>query len=61
MVQVVRFAWHLTTIAWFGFAGILLLMTHDVLSNRNAAIVVAVIFIVSGLTSGVASRGRYYS
>lgn len=61
MVQVLRFAWHLTTIAWFGFAGILLLMAHDVLSNRTTALVVAVIFIVSALTSGIASRARHYS
>lgn len=61
MVQVLRFAWHLTTIAWFGFVGIFLLMAHDILSNRSAALVVAVIFMVSGLTSGVASRGRHYS
>lgn len=61
MVQVLRFAWHLTTIAWFGFAAILLLMAHDALSNRSAALVVAVIFIVSALTSGIPSRGQHYS
>lgn len=61
MVQVLRFAWHLTTIAWFGFSAILLLMAHDALSNRSAALVVAVIFIVSALASGIPSQGRHYS
>lgn len=61
MAQVLRFAWHLTSIAWFGLAAILLLMAHDALSNRSAAVVVAATFILSGVASGIPSRGRHYS
>lgn len=61
MVEVLRFAWHITTIAWFGIAGVLVLMAHDALSNRSAAAIVAATFILSALTSGIGSRGRHYS
>lgn len=61
MVQVLRFAWHLTSIAWLGIAAFLLLMAHDALSNKSAGFVVAVTFMVSALTSGIPSRGRHYS
>lgn len=61
MVEVLRFAWHLTTIAWLGLAAILLLMAHDALSNASAALVVATLFLVSALVSGIPSRGRHYS
>lgn len=61
MAPVLRFAWHITTIAWFGIAGILLLIAHNALSNRSAAVVVAATFLVSALASGIPSRGRHYS
>lgn len=61
MAPVLRFAWHITTIAWIGIAGILILMAHDVLSNQSAAIVVAATFLASALASGIPSRGRHYS
>lgn len=61
MAQVLRFAWHITSIAWFGMAAILLLMAHDALSPRTAGAVIAGTFLVSALTSGIPSRGKHYS
>ena len=61
MAQVLRFAWHITSIAWFGMAAILLLMAHDALSPRTAGAVIASTFLVSALTSGIPSRGKHYS
>lgn len=61
MVPVLRFAWHLTSIAWFGIAAILIFMAHDTLSSKSAAIVVAATFMISALVSGISSRGRHYS
>jgi len=61
MVPVLRFAWHLTTVAWFGLAGIIILMAHDALSDRNVASVVALTFLLSAIGSGVPSRGRHLS
>ncbi len=61
MAPLLRFAWHITSIVWLGFAAILILMAHDALSNRSAAWVVAATFGVSGLISVIAGRGRHYS
>ena len=61
MVPVLRFAWHLTSVAWFCIAGILMLMAHESLSNENAAAVIAATFLLSAAISGVASRGRHQS
>lgn len=61
MAQVLRFAWHLTSVAWFGLAGILVIMAHNILSNENVAMVVAITFLISALASGIPSRGRHYS
>ncbi len=61
MVPLLRFAWHITTIAWFGFAAIVALMAHGSLSNVSAAWVVAATFLLCGVISVIASRGRHYS
>ena len=61
MVPVLRFAWHLTTIAWFGMAAILVLMARESLSIASAAHAVAATFLLSAVIAGVASSGRHYS
>lgn len=61
MAQVLRFAWHITSIAWFGLAAIVLLMAHDALTETTAGAAVAGTFLASALTSGIASRGKHYS
>lgn len=61
MAQVLRFAWHITSIAWFGIAAILVLMAHDALTDRTAGAAIGATFLVSALTSGIASRGKHYS
>jgi hypothetical protein len=61
MLRTLRFAWHITTVAWLGFAALLLHMAQAELSSRDAAWVIAATFGVSGLVSLVASRGRHLS
>jgi len=56
-----RFAWHITTIAWFGFAAILVLMAHGALTRQNLAMVIAATFLLSGLITLVVSRGRHFA
>ena len=56
-----RFAWHITTIAWWGFASILVLMANESLSFHNTAIALSVTFLATGLTALIASRGRHLS
>ncbi len=57
-----RFAWHLTTVAWFGLAGLLLFLSlPDGCGVRGQARIVSATFAVSGLVSLVGSRGRHLS
>ncbi len=59
--RTLRFAWHLTTIAWWGFAAIIILLARDMFSFQNISMVIALTFIASGLISLLMSKGRHYS
>ena len=60
--RVLRFAWHLTTIAWWGFAAILyLLSTPSENIYSEILIVISVIFIISGIISFSFTRGKHLS
>ncbi|NQZ49412.1 MAG: hypothetical protein HRT95_04245 [Moritella sp.] len=60
--RTLRFAWHLTTVAWWGFAAILFLLTNpsDDIQNQ-ILVVIAVVFFVSGLFSSVFTKGKHIS
>ena len=60
--QTLRFAWHLTTVSWFGFAAILLILHFDV-SNLTAVLlsIVGVVFTISGALSFGYTKGKHYS
>lgn len=58
---VVRFAWHITTIAWWGFAAILAAFASGPLGGHDRIVLAAIAatFIVSGLLTLISSRGRH--
>ena len=60
--RVLRFAWHLTTVAWWGFAAILYIISG---SNENIdkqiLIIIAVVFLASGLLSATFTKGKHIS
>ena len=56
-----RFAWHITTIAWFGFAALIFLMIEDGSGRSTILQVIGATFGISALTALVASRGRHFS
>ena len=56
-----RFAWHITTLAWFGFAALLFYMADNRLNTAVAGNIIAATFIVHGLVSLIASKGRHLS
>ena len=58
-VRTLRFAWHLTTVAWCGFGAMLWLGSRDELSAENTLMVLAVTMLVTAVTVLVASRGRH--
>jgi hypothetical protein len=59
--QVLRFAWHITSLAWWGFAAIIGFLAQSPLdgSGRLILAITAVTFAVTGLITLVASRGRH--
>ena len=58
-IQTLRFAWHITTLAFWGFAAILILLAQDAFSFENLLLVIVVTFLTIGIVALVASRGRH--
>jgi len=56
--RTLRFAWHLTTVAWWGYAALLLFRFS---SAQTSLHVVSVTFFVSAVVSFVGARGRHFS
>lgn len=60
--RVLRFAWHITTIAWWGFAAILFILANqNDHVERTILIIISVVFFTSGLISGGFSKGKHLS
>ena len=60
--RTLRFAWHLTTVAWLGLAGQLVVLASPSGDGvRSLAQVIAGTFAVSGVVSLFGSRGRHPS
>jgi len=57
--RTLRFAWHLTTIAWWGFGAMLVLASRGLLSARNTLLVLAATMAATAVMILVASRGRH--
>ena len=56
--RTLRFAWHLTTVAWYGFAALLLLWARQ--GGRATELrIVALTFLVTALVTLISSRGRH--
>lgn len=58
---VVRFAWHITTLAWWGFAAILAAFATGPLGGHDRIVLIAIAatFIVSGLVTLFSSNARH--
>ena len=60
--RVLRFAWHLTTLAWWGFAAILyVLSTPSENVKSEILVIISVVFALSGIVSLLFSRGKHLS
>jgi hypothetical protein len=60
--RVLRFAWHLTTIAWWGFAFILFFLSQPSDNIRSEILIITtVVFTLSGVISLLFSRGKHLS
>lgn len=57
--RTLRFVWHITTFAWWGFAAILILLAHPPLSAHAVSLVIGVTFLATSATTLTISRGRH--
>ncbi len=58
--RTVRFAWHITTLAWIGLAVILLAPLVGMEADPAfAPLTIAVTFLVTGIVTLIASKGRH--
>jgi hypothetical protein len=58
-VRTLRFAWHLTSVAWWAAAALFFLLAQGPLSSATVSGVLAAMFLVSGGVTLIASRGRH--
>jgi hypothetical protein len=56
-VRTLRFAWHLTSVAWWGAGALLFLLPQGPVSSSTVSAVLAVTFLVSAALTLVVSRG----
>ena len=56
--RTLRFAWHVTSIAWWGLGAVPLLLAAEA-SSRTIGAAVALTFGATGVVTAVASRGRH--
>lgn len=59
--RTLRFAWHLTSIAWLGMAGIIVAMTQPDFDNMLVCRIIAVTFLIHFLIALFGSKGKHLS
>jgi hypothetical protein len=60
--RVLRFAWHITTLAWWGFAAILYLLAEPGADLRHGILLVTgTVFLLSGALSAGFTQGKHLS
>jgi hypothetical protein len=57
--RTLRFAWHVTSVAWWGFAAILALLARPPVSFHAISLIVGITFLVTSAAVLVGSRGRH--
>ncbi len=56
-----RFAWHITTLTWFGLAAILVLLQRDAAQPRAIALVIGLTCVACAALPIIYTRGRHLS
>lgn len=60
--RTLRFAWHVTSVAWLGFAGLLVVLAQEGAPDRVLLLqVVAATFLGTAVIAGIGSRGKHLS
>jgi hypothetical protein len=56
-----RFAWHLTTVAWFGFAFLLIYLALGKITMQTVGNTIATVFMVHCLIALISSKAKHLS
>lgn len=59
--RTLRFAWHMTTLAWWGFAWLLLMIESGSDIQRAVLQTVSLVFLLTGILAFGFTRGRHIS
>ena len=60
-IRTLRLAWHLTTVAWWGFAVILVLLANPPLTPEPVGLVIGCTFLIHSAVALIGSRGKHLS
>ena len=60
-VRTLRLAWHLTTVAWWGFAAILILLANPPVDASAVGFVIGTTFVLHFAIAIYGSRGKHLS
>lgn len=58
-MRTLRFAWHLTTVAWLGFAAIIVYLNDYTVASQSLGNIIGVVFLVHSLVAFIGSRGKH--
>ena len=59
--RTLRFAWHITTVTWWGIAALLVIIGSDQLTAARAATVIGWTSLLCGLLPLILTRGKHMS
>ncbi|EGR3150125.1 hypothetical protein C4D02_RS22370 [Vibrio parahaemolyticus] len=59
--RTLRFAWHLTSVAWLGLAGIVVVLAQPEFSKQLVSQIIAITFGVHFLAALLGSKGKHLS
>lgn len=59
--RTLRFAWHLTSIAWLGFAAIVVALAQPELSKSLIALIISITFAVHFVLALIGSKAKHLS
>jgi hypothetical protein len=60
-VRTLRFAWHITSLAWLGFAAVFVMLANPPLRPQTLCAVLGGVFILHGIIALGGSKGRHLS
>ncbi|WP_125716682.1 hypothetical protein [Pseudoalteromonas rubra] len=60
-IRTLRFAWHLTSIAWLGFAALLIALASPKFAPTMLLQIIAATFVLHSALALVLSRGKHWS